>query len=132
MKKAHFALAGVLLIGLVAVFFSRDMIGRALSSEPRAVVAHVSLRNNCALPDQNFVVKDLATNRTTRFAGGVARVNTYSDHALILHLAAKYDGVQFNGTAQRAKARMTLTADCDSSEKEAATMKSLRKSLGGN
>jgi|SaaInl1SG_22_DNA_1037389.scaffolds.fasta_scaffold16339_2 hypothetical protein len=101
------------------------------SSDP--IIAEVRLKNNCSVPDSSFVVQDTKTRRTARFSGGgVARLESKTNHNLVLQLSGHFDAVEFNGTPQRAKAQMVLTAACDSSEKAAETLRSLRKALGDN
>lgn len=113
-----------------ALFLFRAEIIAVLQPAPEVIKAQVKLRNTCDVPDSSFVVQDMATGRTAQFSNGVARVKTQTNHNLVLKLAARFDAVAFNGSPRRAKARMTLTADCTNSEKEAETLRSLRKSLG--
>ena len=129
MNREIGVLAVALAVGL-AGWLLRDPIYAVLQPAPRPIVAVVTLVNRCDVRDTDFVVQDVTTRQVTRFLNGMAQVKTQTGRQLTLQLAAKYDEVRFSGLKQRARENMVMTADCDSSEKESATMKSLRKSLG--
>lgn len=127
-KAVLLGAAGVLVV--LALWLGRVQIMAFGNPNPQPIVSVVTLVNRCAVSDSDFVVQDLTSRQVFRFSNGTARVQTKTGRNLMLQLAAKYDQVRFNGIQHRAKAVMTMTADCDSSEKENATMQSLRKSLG--
>ena len=124
------ALLAMLGIGVIGLFVLAPM-PEFLKPTAKPIIAHVLLLNNCPVRDSAFTVQDVTTGKTTPFSGKSARVKTVSTHQLTLSLAKKYNDVVFSGTPARAKENMTLTADCQTSEKENATFQSLRKTLGG-
>ena len=123
------ALLAILGVGIVGVYMLMTL-PQFLNVAPKPVVAHVQLVNNCPLRESAFRVQDLTTGKITAFSGSYARVNTVNTHYLTLSLAKKYEDVVFSGTPVRVTENMKLTADCQTSEKENATFKSLRNSLG--
>jgi hypothetical protein len=124
------AVLGIALAVGLGIWLLRGPIYSVLQPAPRPIVAVVTLVNRCDVRDTDFVVQDVTTRQVARFSNGVARVKTQTGRQLTLQLATKYDEVRFSGLRQQARENMVMTADCDSSEKESATMKSLRKSLG--
>ena len=115
--------AATLALGVIAVVLFQDRLFGA----PKGIISvQVRLNNTCALPDRDFVLRNLATGRYASFTEGTATVRALYNTKFKLVLAPKYDDVEFDGTEFFLRADRTVTADCGNSEKERGVMGGLK------
>lgn len=106
----------VLLVALVFAFLQwRD-------NSPQPLRATIKLQNQCGLIDDAFVVVS-TDGASAEFVNGVAVLQTRSDQRVYLKASSRYPAFGFESPPVRVKERMTLAAQCSSTDRTIEAMR---------
>lgn len=114
MKGAVIGLgAAVIIAG--SGYAMRDQFAGLMGESGAPIEARVTLKNNCDVSDQAFILRDTKTDHYATFRGGVARLRTVEHNRLRVEIAPRYKDVDMTSHSAPAAKTMTMTAKCSGS-----------------
>lgn len=93
------------------------------------IVAHVELRNKCEISEDYLMVYDTKTGERARFRHGEAKLNTEYGNLLTIKLDRAAKGLSISSPNERAKPKVMIKIECDSSSRFDEIKESLKNEL---
>ncbi len=81
--------------------------------EKELILVKVTLKNECTITSNAFVVMHEDSNRYWYFSNNLARLKIYEGSLIRLAMSPKYPDFRYDGDSYPAKEEITLTANCD-------------------
>ena len=95
----------------------------------QSILAHVELRNACEISDDYLVLYDTETGARARFTRGTARLSTQYGNMLTIKLDRAAKGLLISAPNERARQKVMMKIECNTSSRFDEIKKSLRDEL---
>ena len=95
--------------------------------KPQIINAKITLINKCELNDDAFMVVTEPSRITAQFVDKVAQMRLYKNEMVRLEANIKYSDFVYDGVPKKAKLKVELIANCDTSDRLEGIFDSMRE-----
>ena len=94
--------------------------------KPELIISKVTLKNECSITSDAFVVVHQKTKRIFYFSNNLSRIKLHENDMIRLAISPKYPDYEYNGDFFKAKPEITLTANCETDPRMKSIFNSMR------
>tara|TARA_B100000902_G_C27218333_1_gene868232 strand:+ start:937 stop:1335 length:399 start_codon:yes stop_codon:yes gene_type:complete len=94
--------------------------------KPELIVSKVTLKNECTIISDAFIVVHVNSKRFAHFSNDLARLKLHEGDLIRLAISPKYPNFVYSGESYKAKKEITITANCDVDPRMKSIFNSMR------
>ncbi len=94
--------------------------------KPEKIISKVTLKNECTITSDAFIVVHIKSKRFAYFSNNLARIKLYEGDLVRLAISPKYPNFEYNGEAYKAKKEMKIIANCEVDPRMKSIFNSMR------
>ena len=94
--------------------------------KPELIISKVTLKNECSITSDAFVVVHQKTKRIFYFSNNLSRIKLHENDMIRLAISPKYPDYVYNGDFFKVTPEITLTANCETDPRMKSIINSMR------